>query len=138
MYLRVGIHVSSAKSPHSGDLDSHVGLLNGSEGDSKPLQLSTTQLSNLSVHQVDQLQLLCQLVLGTLPLQLGLQHLVHRHPLLLDLSRDQVDVLRLDDRLDIVLEDLGEEVLQLGSSEMFENLGPFRRVVISTEVGFQL
>jgi hypothetical protein len=118
--------------------DSHVGLLHGSQGDGEPLQFSTTQLSNLSVHQVDQFQLICQLLLGTLPLELGLQHLVHRHTLLLDLPRDQIDILRLDDRFDVVLEHFGEEVLQFGTSEVFQNLHPLGRVVVSSQVGFKL
>jgi hypothetical protein len=40
-----------------------------------------------------------------------------------------VDVLRLDEGFEVVLEDLGEVVLELGASEMPQNLLPIRRVL---------
>ena len=63
---------------------------------------------------------------------------MHRHSLLLDLPRNKINVLRLDDRLDVVFQNLGEEILQLGSSEMLQNLGPFGRIVVSSQVGLEL
>lgn len=52
----------------------------------------------------------------------------------LDRSRDLVHVLGLGDCLEIVLQDLGEVVLQLRSSEMLQNLLPVWWVVISAQV----
>jgi len=46
--------------------------------------------------------------------------------------------LRLGHGFDVVLEDFGEEILELGSSEVFENLGPLGGVVVSTEIWLEL
>jgi len=56
----------------------------------------------------------------------------------LDGSGDLVDVLGLDDGLKVVFENLGEVVLQLGTTEVLENLLPVRGVVVAAEVGLQL
>lgn len=56
----------------------------------------------------------------------------------LDGSGDLVDVLRLNDSLEVVLENLCEVVLQLRTTEVLENLLPVRRVVVAAEVGLQL
>jgi hypothetical protein len=58
--------------------------------------------------------------------------------LALDGSGDLVDVLRLNNSLEVVLENLGEVVLQLGTTEVLENLLPIRGVVEAAEVGLQL
>ena len=58
--------------------------------------------------------------------------------LALDGSRDLVDVLGLDNGLEVILENLCEVVLQLGTTEVLENLLPVRGVVVAAEVGLQL
>lgn len=58
--------------------------------------------------------------------------------LALDGSGDLVDVLGLDNGLKVVLENLGEVVLQLGTTEVLKNLLPVRGVVVAAEVGLQL
>jgi hypothetical protein len=58
--------------------------------------------------------------------------------LALDGSGDLVDVLGLDNGLEVVLENLGEVVLQLGTTEVLEDLLPVRGVVVAAEVGLQL
>lgn len=40
-----------------------------------------------------------------------------------------VDVLRLDQRLEVVLQDFGEVVLELGSAEIFQDFLPIWRVL---------
>ena len=56
----------------------------------------------------------------------------------LDGARDVVDVLRLDDRADVVLQHLGEVVLQLAAAEVRENVRPGRLVFEIPEVWLQL
>lgn len=56
----------------------------------------------------------------------------------LDSSWDLIDILGLDNGLEVVLENLGEVVLQFGATEMLENLFPVWRVVVAAEVGLQL
>jgi hypothetical protein len=56
----------------------------------------------------------------------------------LDGSGDLIDVLGLDNGLEVVLENLCEVVLQLGTTEVLEDLLPVRRVVEAAEVGLQL
>jgi hypothetical protein len=58
--------------------------------------------------------------------------------LALDGSGNLVDVLGLDNGLEVVLEDLCEVVLQLGTTEVLENLLPVRGVVEAAEIGLQL
>jgi hypothetical protein len=40
-----------------------------------------------------------------------------------------IDVLRLDERLEVVFEDLGEVVLELRAAEVLEDILPVRRVL---------
>lgn len=46
-----------------------------------------------------------------------------------------IDILRLDECLQIVLEDLGEVVLQLRATEVFENLLPVRGILDGKYIG---
>lgn len=55
-----------------------------------------------------------------------------------DGSGDLIDVLGLDDSLEVVFENLGEVVLQLGTTEVLEDLLPVRGIVVAAEVGLQL
>jgi hypothetical protein len=115
----------------------HVRLSHGRNGNSKPLQLSSRKLSNLSIQQLAQLQLLLEeITVGQLGL--SVQHLAHRHVRYLYAPWNLVDVLRLRHGLDVVLEHLGEEVLQLRPSEVLQDLGPFGRVVVPAQVRLEL
>jgi hypothetical protein len=49
-----------------------------------------------------------------------------------------INVLRLDQGLEVVLKDLGEVVLKLGTAEVLEDLLPVGRNVETTQVGLQL
>lgn len=64
-------------------------------------------------------------LLLVVPLQLAVEHLLDRL-LSLDCPWDVVHVLGLDERLEVVLEHLGEVVLQLRASEVLENVLPVR------------
>jgi hypothetical protein len=109
-----------------------------SHGNGQTLKLATRALSDLTLHELLELQSLhklvaCLLALGLLvedSLQSGVGHL--------DAAGNLVHVLRLSDCLDVVLENLGEEVLQLATTVVLENLNPLRRVVKATEVGLEL
>lgn len=61
---------------------------------------------------------------------------------LADLAGDNlgnvIDVLRLDDGLQVILENLGEVVLEFGTTEVLQNILPVGRVVELAEVGLQL
>jgi hypothetical protein len=50
---------------------------------------------------------------------------------------DLINVLRLDQGLQIILQDFGEVVLQLGATEVAEDLLPVRRVLEATQIGLQ-
>jgi len=107
--------------------DSHISPLDSSQRDSEPLQLSSRKLGHTSLHDLVEIQVVQQ-VLHVLELLLSVEHL-RDGSLSLDGSRDVVDVLRLDESLEVVLENLGEVVLELGSSEVLEDLGPVGRVL---------
>lgn len=56
----------------------------------------------------------------------------------LECSGKLVHVLGLDNRREIILQQLREVVLQLGASEVLDDILPVWRIVISSEVGLQL
>lgn len=56
-------------------------------------------------------------------LQLGIEHLSYGHGAF-DSLRYMVYILRLDQRLQVILEDLGEVVLQLRAAEVLEDFLP--------------
>ena len=70
-----------------------------------------------------------------LQLVLLIEQLLHAA---LDCPGDLVHVLRLDDGLQVVLQDLGEVVLQLGSPEVGQDLGPVRWTPVVAQVGLLL
>lgn len=111
----------------------HVGFLNTGHSDGKPLQLSSRKLPNFTFKNLRELQPFTDCV-EVIELELILQHLVNGH-FALDGTRNVVDVLRLDQCLQVILQDLGEVVLQLGSTEVLQNLLPVwgvLKVVVST------
>jgi len=55
--------------------------------------------------------------------QLGIEHLADGH-LILDRSGNVVDILRFDESLEVILEDLREVVLQFRSAEIFQDFLP--------------
>lgn len=61
-----------------------------------------------------------------LPLILLVHELAHGT---LDSLGDLVHVLWLDQRLQVILQDLGEVVLQLGAAEVRQDLRPVRRIL---------
>ena len=69
------------------------------------------------------------------PLIPFVEQLLHRA---LDGSGNLIDVLWFHHGLEVIFENLGEVVLQLGTAEVVENLGPVGRVGEYTEVGFKL
>lgn len=112
----------------------HVGLLDEGDGDGESLQLTAAQRLDVAVGHVGQVEHLVGAIL--LPaLVLARNNLAH---LALDAAGDGIHVLRLDDRLDVVFQQLGEEVLQLAAAEVHQHLGPVRRVVEATQVRLQL
>jgi hypothetical protein len=56
----------------------------------------------------------------------------------LDSPGNLIDILRLHNSLEVVLQNLGEVVLQFGTTEVLENFFPVGRVVKTSEVGLQL
>ena len=56
----------------------------------------------------------------------------------LDGLGDLVDELRFDDGLQVVFEDFGEVVLELGAPKISENLCPVRWIGEPTQIGFLL
>lgn len=109
------------------------------DGNGETLQLTTGKEINVTVEngvkleRLDDLLDSCFVNLGAL-----LDEEANGSVLALDGSGDLVDVLRLDDSLEVVLEDLCEVVLQLRTTEVLENLLPIRRVVVAAEVRLQL
>mmetsp|Transcript_35444 Transcript_35444/g.88930 ORF Transcript_35444/g.88930 Transcript_35444/m.88930 type:complete len:416 (+) Transcript_35444:840-2087(+) len=125
--------------PHvqvGGRLIDHVDVrvLGGHHGDRKPLQLSAAQVLHVAVRHLPEVQLLQQLVLVA-ALVLLVNHLLHvaTHRL-----GDVVHVLRLDDRLDVVLQHAREVVLQLRPAEVEQDLLPVGHVFKPAEVGLEL
>ena len=114
-----------------------VGLPNTGNSNGESLQLPSRKLSDLSILQSLELEVRLQLV-PIWQLRLFVEHLLHRHVGHLDTPRKLVDVLRLYDSHDVVFKDFGEEVLKLGPAEIFQYLSPFWRVIVSTEIGFEL
>mmetsp|Transcript_34926 Transcript_34926/g.75545 ORF Transcript_34926/g.75545 Transcript_34926/m.75545 type:complete len:324 (+) Transcript_34926:514-1485(+) len=119
-----------------GGLVEHVdiGVLNRHNANGETLELSTGKIFNGAVehlHQVQELRDLFQVV----ALGLGLQDAAHDA---LDRTGDVVNILGLDDRLEVVLENPLEIALQLGATEVGENILPIRRSGVTAEVGLQL
>lgn len=115
----------------------HVGVTDTGDGDSETLELSTRKLADLSFLQTLELEVGLELV-PVRQLGLAIKHLAHGHVGDLDTPRDLVHVLRLGHSLEVVLQHLCEEVLELRTAEILEDLGPLGRIIVSTEIGLEL
>lgn len=97
----------------------NIGFLDADDGDGETLQLTTRKKVNVTVHDVLQLKslddLLQPLLLDLAPL---LEQVANGPLCALDGLWDLVDILRLHDGLEIVLQNFGEVVLQLGTTEV--------------------
>ena len=100
----------------------HVGPLDAGHGDSETLQLSTRELDDLTSKDLVQLKDIAQFLL-VVELELGVKHCADGHGAL-DGSGDVVDILGLNEGLEVVFKDLGEVVLELRSTEVFEDFLP--------------
>lgn len=107
-------------------------------GDSQTLQLATRALADLTLHQLLKLKHAHQVLPSVLALRLLVEDPLQRGVRHLDAPRDLVNILRLGDGLDVVFEHLGEEILQLATTVVLQNLCPLGRVVEATEVGLEL
>lgn len=87
----------------------HIGLLNAYEGDGETLQLSTRKQADVSIENVSQFQLINHLI-EVVHLSTSFDEFANRPICGLDGFGDLVDILRLDNSLEIVFEDLGEVV----------------------------
>ena len=105
----------------------HVSLLDAGETDGEALELSSTELRDLALENDVQVEGSADL-LEVVPFELPVKHLLHAR-LPLDRARDVVDVLRLDQRLEVVLENLREVILKFGSAEVLEDVLPVGRVL---------
>ena len=107
--------------------NSHIRLLHTRHSDREPLELASTELSDLALENDVKVEG-GQDILDVVALVLTVEHLVDGL-LALDRAGDVVDVLRLDERLEVVLEHFGEVVLELGTSEVLQDLLPIRGVL---------
>jgi septum formation topological specificity factor MinE len=82
------------------------------------LQFSSAQCLNIPIRDILQIEQLIDLGLHV-ALILARDDLRHRT---LHTARDRIDILRLDDRLDVILEELREEILQIATAEVDQNL----------------
>ena len=86
-----------------------VGLLDTHQSNGKTLQLTTGQLTDVTVEDVSQFQVVDHLV-EVFHLGAGLDEVAHRSVGGLDSLGDLINILRLDDSLEVVLEHLCEVV----------------------------
>ena len=101
---------------------SHVGVLDTGHGNSETLELSTTEMRNLPIEDLVELELVAHELL-VVALEFAIEHLGDGH-LSLDGAGDLVNILGLDEGLEVVLEDLREVVLELRATEVLEDLLP--------------
>ena len=132
-----------------------IGLLNSNSSDGKTLKLTTREEVDISVHDVVQLQDIGDLFHVA---QRGTALDQESHALLgaPDSLGDLVHILGLDDGLEVILQKLGEVVylqgqqetttetfaplhtLQLGATEVLDDVLPVGGVVVSAQVGLKL
>jgi len=100
-----------------------IGLLHTSDGNGETLQLTTRQEIDVTVNDLVEFEF-CHDLLQTLLADLGalFDESANRPFGTLDGSGNLVDILWLDNSLEVVLQDLGEVVLQLRSSEVLQDL----------------
>lgn len=133
-----------------------IGLLDTDNGDRETLQLTTGEEVNVTI--VDLLEFCCKLGMreaqvednvlteslenlvysGLVDLSTLLDQVANGSVCALDSPGDLVDVLRLDNSLEVVLQNLGEVVLQLRATEVLENLLPVWWVVETAQVWLEL
>mmetsp|Transcript_6539 Transcript_6539/g.14453 ORF Transcript_6539/g.14453 Transcript_6539/m.14453 type:complete len:436 (-) Transcript_6539:536-1843(-) len=118
----------------------HVRNLHRHGRNGKPLQLPPAQHGHVAIQNVAQLprrvrpiETIPSLFRG--PLVLLLENVPHQSP---HRAGDVIDVLRLDRGLDVVLQNFGEVVLEVGAAEVDEDLLPVGGGVVPAEVGFHL
>lgn len=105
--------------------------------DGETLELTTREQRNITIIDMTQLQDIQDLLEVVELLRLVHEEL-HRLLGTPDGPRKLVNVLRLDHRGQIVLQELCEVILQLGTSEVFDDVLPVWRVVESSQIGLQL
>mmetsp|Transcript_20895 Transcript_20895/g.53905 ORF Transcript_20895/g.53905 Transcript_20895/m.53905 type:complete len:308 (+) Transcript_20895:927-1850(+) len=120
----------------------HVDLrvLHHDHADREALQLAARQVLDVALLHVDEVEhledrLLAFLRVVYVALVLLAQDVAH---LPLHCLRDVIHVLRLDDRLEVVLEHAREEVLQLRAAKVLQDLLPVGRTLELAEVGLLL
>ena len=114
-------------------IDIHVGLLDTRHGNGESLELSSGQMGYISVQDVVQLEFIAHLLL-VIQLQFGIKHL-RDGQVSLDGFRDVIDILRLDQGFEIVFQHFGEVVLQLGTTEVFQDFLPVGWVLKDAKEG---
>jgi hypothetical protein len=100
----------------------HICGLYARHSNCEALQLSSGKLADLTVKYGSQLELV-EDILKVVTFKLALEHLLDGL-LALDSARNVIDILWLDEWLQVVLEHLGEVVLQLGSTEVAQDFLP--------------
>ena len=101
-----------------------ISFLNADHSTGKSLQFSSGEILHLPSLHFQEIQALANLIL---PLQLIFLVQQYLHGTLHRL-RDLIHVLRLNDSFQVILQDLGEIVLQLAAPEVSEDLRPVGRV----------
>mmetsp|Transcript_88045 Transcript_88045/g.188938 ORF Transcript_88045/g.188938 Transcript_88045/m.188938 type:complete len:269 (+) Transcript_88045:1322-2128(+) len=112
----------------------HSSILDAEDCNREALQLTSGQVLDLPLLQVVELQLGAILLAHT-PLVLFREDITH---LPSNLLRDLVDILRLDHRLETVLEEPLDVPLQLAAPEVTQDFLPVGRVVEPPKIGLQL
>lgn len=107
----------------------------GSDGET--LELTTGEEVDVSVHDMVELKDVAN-VLHVAQGCSALDQVSHTLVGPPDSLGDLINVLRLDNSLEVIFQKLGEVVLQLGSTEVLDNVLPVRGVVVSTQVGLEL
>ena len=115
----------------------NIGFLDTDSSDGKSLQLTTRELVNLTVHEMAEFEGVQNLV-QVAQRGAAFQKALNRPLRATDSLRDLIDILRLDDGLQVILEDLGEVVLELGASEVLDHVVPIRGVFVAAQVGLEL
>mmetsp|Transcript_49721 Transcript_49721/g.146960 ORF Transcript_49721/g.146960 Transcript_49721/m.146960 type:complete len:280 (+) Transcript_49721:1225-2064(+) len=112
----------------------HLRVLDAEDSDGEALQLSAGEVLDLALLQVGKLELLVVVVHHLLIVLLA----EDLPDLARDLLRDLVDVLRLDHRLQAILQKALDVRLQLAAPEVLQDLLPVRGRVEAAEVRLQL
>jgi len=111
----------------AGGLVEHVDvrLLDHTDGDGKALKLTPREVSNLTGLHIGEVEVKNDAVSVLLLVLVG--HDFSNNTL--DSLRDVINILGLDDSLEVVFQNLGEVVLELGATEVAENFLPVRGVL---------